>query len=222
MPNLKHLLAIAQNSGPVSAFAEQLVLSGEFSMRIEPGLPRVSDALEFERIDLALIFQPLTAQIAQELRVSGYRGPIALLGSELESQSAYDTIALPVRYAVLVSRIRALIRAYAAQEDTFYSIGPFRLWPAAKNLTALDGKTLKLTEKEADILQFMHHASGELVARDVLLTEVWGYNALVSTHTLETHIYRLRQKIEQDPTQAALLVTEPGGYRLLDRAAEVV
>ncbi len=65
------------------------------------------------------------------------------------------------------------------------------------------------------ILYVLNRSTDGVVARDVLLHEVWGYNAGVTTHTLETHIYRLRQKIEPDPSNARLLVTESGGYRLV-------
>ena len=74
---------------------------------------------------------------------------------------------------------------------------------------------MRLTEKETAILKFLLRAGDEPVSRDVLLNDVWGYHADVTTHTLETHIYRLRQKIEADPANAQLLVTEGGGYRLM-------
>ena len=77
------------------------------------------------------------------------------------------------------------------------------------------GSKLRLTEKETAILRFLYRAGQQVVTRDVLLREVWGYNANVTTHTLETHIYRLRQKIEKDPATAQLLVTEAGGYKLV-------
>ena len=76
-------------------------------------------------------------------------------------------------------------------------------------------KKIRLTEKETNILKFLYRANDSVVARDTLLHEVWGYNAGVTTHTLETHIYRLRQKIEPNPSEARLLVTESGGYRLV-------
>jgi DNA-binding response OmpR family regulator len=72
-----------------------------------------------------------------------------------------------------------------------------------------------LTEKETSILKYLYRSGSMVVGRDTLLGEVWGYNAGVTTHTLETHVYRLRQKIEADPSSAEILVTEPGGYRLV-------
>ena len=74
-------------------------------------------------------------------------------------------------------------------------------------------KKIRLTEKETAILKYLYRAS-DAVGRDTLLGEVWGYNAGVTTHTLETHVYRLRQKIERDPSKAEILVTDQGGYRL--------
>ncbi|MBT5494999.1 MAG: winged helix-turn-helix domain-containing protein, partial [Alphaproteobacteria bacterium] len=76
-------------------------------------------------------------------------------------------------------------------------------------------KKVRLTEKETSILKFLYRAGDKVVGRDTLLGKVWGYNAGVTTHTLETHVYRLRQKIELDPSNAEILVTEPGGYRLV-------
>ena len=75
-------------------------------------------------------------------------------------------------------------------------------------------KQIRLTEKETAILKFLFRSGEKVVSRETLLNEVWGYNTGVTTHTLETHVYRLRQKIEIDPSSAKLLVTEPGGYRL--------
>jgi DNA-binding response OmpR family regulator len=76
-----------------------------------------------------------------------------------------------------------------------------------------------LTEKEINILRFLHRANGQPVSREVLLAEIWGYNSQISTHTLETHIYRLRQKSEggtdNSTMETPLLVTDAGGYRLV-------
>lgn len=93
--------------------------------------------------------------------------------------------------------------------------GPYTFKPASKLLLESNGSKIRLTEKEASILKFLYRAGEKVVTRDVLLEEVWGYNAGVTTHTLETHIYRLRQKIERDPSNAEILVTELGGYKLV-------
>ena len=124
-------------------------------------------------------------------------------------------IAKPFKLAVLLARLRAQLRIFRNSEDAVFTIGPYTFRPAAKLLQEpAKNRHIRLTEKEAAILKFLYRAGTRWVARQVLLNEVWGYNAAVTTHTLETHIYRLRQKIEPDPANARLLVTEGGGYRL--------
>lgn len=93
-------------------------------------------------------------------------------------------------------------------------IGPFD-FIAADSVLRRDGQAeIRLTEKERDILLTLYDAQGDAVARHALLDHVWGYASGVETHTLETHIYRLRQKIESDPAQPVLLLTRDDGYIL--------
>ena len=136
----------------------------------------------------------------------------AVLGLE---SGANDYVNKPFRFAVLLARIRAHLRQHDGSLDALFQIGSYTFSPGAKNLVSEAGDRMRLTEKEVAILRFLYRAGSQVVDRDTLLREVWGYNAAVTTHTLETHIYRLRQKIELDPTHAQLLVTEAGGYRLI-------
>jgi len=116
---------------------------------------------------------------------------------------------------VLLARLRAHIRQHERSDDALFIIGPYTFQPANKLLIDNDDqRKVRLTDKETAILKYLYRAGDKTVSRDVLLDEVWGYNAGVTTHTLETHVYRLRQKIEREPSNARLLVTEPGGYRL--------
>jgi len=128
---------------------------------------------------------------------------------------ANDYVTKPFRFAVLLARVRAHLRSHEQSEDAIFTVGPYTFKPAAKLLLTAGNKKIRLTEKETNILKYLYRASDAVVPRDELLHEVWGYNAGVTTHTLETHIYRLRQKIEPDPSNARILVTEPGGYRLV-------
>ena len=131
------------------------------------------------------------------------------------SAGANDYVTKPFRFAVLLARIRAQLRQHEQSEDAVFNVGPYVFKPSQKIMTEENGSKIRLTEKETSILKFLMRADGKVVTRDVLLEEVWGYNSGVTTHTLETHIYRLRQKIEADPSRAAILVTEGGGYKLI-------
>jgi DNA-binding response OmpR family regulator len=157
------------------------------------------------------------------MRKNGYKGPILMLtaqGSDSDmilglDSGANDYITKPFRFGVLLARIRAHLRQHEHSEDATFKVGPYNFKPSAKQLVTEEGKKIRLTEKETAIIKFLLRSGEQIVSRDVLLQDVWGYNAGVTTHTLETHIYRLRQKIERDPGNAELLVTEGGGYKLI-------
>jgi len=160
--------------------------------------------------------------LCRVMRKQGVKCPILMLTGHITDSDtilgldagANDYISKPFKFPVLLARIRAQLRQHEQSEDAIFALGPYTFKPAAKILLAKDGSKTRLTEKETNILKFLYRATKSVVPRDTLLHEVWGYNAGVTTHTLETHIYRLRQKIEPDPSNASLLVTENGGYRL--------
>lgn len=159
----------------------------------------------------------------RQLREQGVKAPIILLtGAAQEEQhqvegldaGANDYVLKPFKFSVLLARIRAHLRSHEASEDAVYRIGPYEFRPAMRLLIDPTQKKVRLTDKEAAILRYLYRSGEKPVGRDELLREVWGYNANVTTHTLETHIYRLRQKIEPDAQSPKLLITETGGYRL--------
>jgi DNA-binding response OmpR family regulator len=157
------------------------------------------------------------------LRKNGFKAPIIMLtGHDTDSDTilglesgANDYVTKPFKLGVLLARIRAQLRQHEQSEDAVFTIGPYTFKPAAKLLVDANGGKVRLTEKETSILKYLYRAGERVVTREILLHEVWGYNAGVTTHTLETHIYRLRQKIEKDPSQAEILITETGGYKLV-------
>jgi DNA-binding response OmpR family regulator len=161
-------------------------------------------------------------ELCKRMRKAGVKCPVLMLtGHDSAADTilgldagANDYVTKPFKYAVLLARIRAQLRQHEQSEEATFALGPYTFRPAQKVLVDAKDKKIRLTEKETNILKYLHRAKSAVIARDVLLHEVWGYNAGVTTHTLETHIYRLRQKIEADPSNARLLVTESGGYKL--------
>jgi DNA-binding response OmpR family regulator len=227
MPNTHRLLICDDDASLRETLTEQLDLYEEFTVLTAlDGQSAVTRVIE-DRIDLAVMDVGLPDMDGREavraMRRGGYRGPVIMLTAQdseddtvegLEA-GANDYVTKPFKFAVLLARIRAHLRSHEASEDAVFQIGPYTFRPGAKLLVGERGSKLKLTEKETAILRFLYRAGREVVGRDTLLAEVWGYNAQVTTHTLETHIYRLRQKIEPNPALAAILVTEGGGYKLL-------
>ena len=161
-------------------------------------------------------------QVCRQMRERGVHSPIIILTAADSDEDtiqgldagANDYITKPFRMAVLLARVRAHLRQHDKSDDAIFVVGPYRFHPSAKLLVHKNGNKTRLTEKETAILKYLYRVGKKMVPRETLLGEVWGYKAVVTTHTLETHIYRLRQKIEENPADARLLITEAGGYRL--------
>lgn len=227
MGNVKKILMVDDDEDLREALADQLVLTEDFDVFEAgdgaAGLERAKEAI----YDLVILDVGLPDMDGRELcrlmRKQGVKCPIVMLTAhDTDADTilgldagANDYVSKPFKFPVLLARIRAQLRQHEQSEDAVFTLGPYTFKPAAKMLIDEADKKIRLTEKETNILKFLYRAQDGVVAREVLLHEVWGYNASVTTHTLETHIYRLRQKIEPDPSNARLLVTESGGYRLV-------
>ena len=210
-----------------STLVEQLSLYEEFTVLQEATAAKGVAAARAGVIDLLIMDVGLPDMDGREavkmLRKGGFRAPIIMLtGHDTDSDTilgleagANDYVTKPFRFAVLLARIRAQLRQHEQSEDAVFTIGPYTFRPSAKVLVDERGQKIRLTEKETAILKFLYRAGEKVISRDVLLHEVWGYNSGVTTHTLETHIYRLRQKIEKDAANPEILVTEAGGYKLV-------
>ena len=161
-------------------------------------------------------------EVCKTLRARGVSAPVIMLtGADTDADmiegfdsGANDYVAKPFKFSVLVARMRAHLRSHEQSEEATYQIGPYEFRPAGKQLLDARQKKIRLTEKETNILKYLFRSGAQPVGREELLREVWGYNSNVTTHTLETHVYRLRQKIEVDVQSPKLLLTETGGYRL--------
>ncbi len=226
MAQSKTILIVDDDADLREALAEQLEVGGEFvTVQAANGQTGVIQA-QGRRPDLVLLDVDLPdidgREVCRRLRQAGVGAPVIMLtGQTTDSDTiagleagANDYVSKPFKFAVLMARIRAQLRSHEQSEDAVFRLGPYEFRPAAKLLVDERQKKIRLTEKETSILKYLYRAGEKPVARDELLAEVWGYNAGVTTHTLETHVYRLRQKIEPDPANAKLLLTEAGGYRL--------
>jgi DNA-binding response OmpR family regulator len=204
MAQLRKILLVDDDEDLREALSEQLVMTEDFDVfeagTGAEGMEKVKAGL----FDLVILDVGLPdtdgRELCRRMRKQGVKCPILMLtGHDTDS----DTI------------LGLDAGANEQSEDAVFQMGPYTFKPAQKMLLDEKEKKIRLTEKETNILKYLYRAQSGVVARDVLLHEVWGYNAGVTTHTLETHIYRLRQKIEPDPSNARLLVTESGGYRLV-------
>jgi DNA-binding response OmpR family regulator len=227
MSAARKILIVDDDADLRESLTEQLALHDDFTTLMAGTAAEAMAKARSEHIDLVILDVGLPDMDGRDackvMRKNGFKGPIVMLTGQVSdadtilglNSGANDYVAKPFRFAVLLARIRAQLRQHEQSEDAVFAIGHYTFKPASKLLVDERGSKVRLTEKETSILKFLYRSGEKVVSRDVLLHEVWGYNAGVTTHTLETHIYRLRQKIEKDPANAELLITETGGYKLV-------
>lgn len=225
MAQRKTLLIVDDDQDLRGAVAEQLQAEDFITLEAATAAEGVRMA-QTERPDLVLLDVDLPdgdgREACRQMRASGVTAPVIMLTAAAADDDtvlgldagANDYVTKPYKFAVLLARIRAQLRSHEHSEGAMFRLGTYEFRPANKMLLDAEQKKIRLTEKETNILKYLYRAGEKPVSREELLAEVWGYNAGVTTHTLETHVYRLRQKIEGDPANAKLLLTEAGGYRL--------
>jgi DNA-binding response OmpR family regulator len=225
----KRLLLACGNSALRALLGEQVAASADFTATAVTEGPAAEAAVARAAatgggfaaaiIDDAILDEagedPAPETLCGRLREAGLAGPILAIGDRAERFADADaTLRPPIRIGVLLTSLRAAL-ARRGQARPEPDLGPYRFDPTGLRLVhAADGREVRLTAKEAEILRHLRRQDGTTVSRDALLDAVWGYASGVATHTVETHIYRLRRKIEADPARPALLLTVPGGYAL--------
>jgi DNA-binding response OmpR family regulator len=228
MNSSKKVLLVDDDEAFCGALGEQLDLHEEFVTDMSVTGAQGLESAKNTHYDIVLLDVGLPdmdgRDVCRLMRRNDVKSPIILLaGQDSDSGTilgldvgANDYIAKPFKIAILLARMRTHLRQNEQFDDTVFTIGPYSFWPSAKILIdESQNRKVRLTEKETAILEYLYQTGDRMVNRETLLGKVWGYNAGVTTHTLETHVYRLRQKIEMDSSKAAILVTDPGGYRLV-------
>jgi DNA-binding response OmpR family regulator len=228
MTGVKRVLIVDFDTNLQEILKEQLEAESEFiTDGVENGRTAIDKTLTqyYDIIIMEVGLPDIDGRaVCRTMRENGITSPIVMLsrsGGDADAISSLDAgasdyVTKPFKLRVLLARLRARIRETGQSEHAVFQIGPYSFRPVDKSM--LDNRNnhkVRLTEKETAIIKFLYLADGGVVSRDKLLGEVWGYNPGITTHTLETHVYRLRQKIEKDPSNAQILVTKPNGYHVV-------
>ncbi len=201
MPNL---LFISDNE----AFKEDLW------GQIKTYAPEFTTATDDNHADLLVVDD--NKSILNSLKSKGGNKPLIYLSSKDDDfADIYQVINKPFSLSNFIDVIKSAINTFENSKEGSLEFNNYILYPAAKEIVNLrNHKTTKLTEKEVAIIKYLYKNKDKIIGKNDLMQEVWGYAADVATHTVETHIYRLRQKVECDDLSAQLILTSIGGYQL--------
>jgi DNA-binding response OmpR family regulator len=229
MPDRRAVLIVEDDAVLRANLADYLAIDDELIVDTAGTLSEANAALHDSSKRYATVILDIGmpdgdgCEFCADLRRLGLNTPVIMLtgsGGEVNvvrglEAGANDYITKPFRPDELVARLRAQFRTLDDSQEASFTIGPYTFRPSAKLLhDVANNRRIRLTPKEVEILKFLYRSDVHLVDRQTLVHEVWGHDSTVTTHTLDTHIHRLRQKIEINPANPVLLVSESGGYRL--------
>lgn len=224
----KKILLVDDDLAMRAELAEQLKLREEYDTDEVGTATQALESVEQDKYDAILLDIVLPdmdgRDVVRLLRRKGIHVPVIML-TALEGEAdmilaldagANDVIVKPFSLGIMLARIRAHVRQHELSEDAAFTIGPYTFRPAEKTLRHGGRKNeVALSDKESAILKYLYRSGDRVVSCDTLYSEIWDYSTSLMTHTLQTHIYRLRQKIEENPSQPSILISESGGYRLV-------
>ena len=223
-----NVLLVEDDDEMRGALVNQLALQEEFETTEAVNGAAALESVSERHFNLVLLDIGLPdmdgRDVCRLIRRKGIHVPVILLtGMESDADvilgldsGANDCVTKPFKMGILMARIRAHLRQHEASEDASFVLGHYSFKPSTRVLEDREtGKEVLLSDKETAILKFLYRAGETMVECDTLYSEVWSHAVPLSTHTLQTHIYRLRQKIERDPANPEILISESGGYRVV-------
>ena len=222
----KKILLLEPNETLRVTISEQLIINKDFDVTLVDSLQDTKWHIAKSTFDLLILGENVQSysissflKFIKERQVTNKILFMRDYGSGQISSSEGFTdnhhfIEKPFRIQHLIKKIESFLAKISGSRDVMHIIGPFVFFPEKKIITFNGQADIELTEKEVGILKCLLSSGEEIVDKDEILKQVWNYNPGVTTHTLETHIYRLRQKLEISPATPRIIVSERGGFKL--------
>lgn len=198
----------------VLILSENTVFKEDLSDQIKYHIP------EFEIVDDSMIADIIVIDENEGLLKKEERNnnaPMILLTKEEDNveSKVQKTILKPFVLSRFFDALKSSINIFENSDEGNIEFNQYILYPSRKEIfNQRDETTTKLTEREVSMIKYLYKNADRTVSKNDLMQEVWEYSAEVATHTVETHIYRLRQKIEQDNSDNQIIITSEGGYQL--------
>jgi DNA-binding response OmpR family regulator len=196
------------------ALAEQLALAG-FGIVEAYTLSQAFESRNAVALiaDEAACDKKALAVLRHEKGQNKYVFLLGVMGGAPHDAPITESFPKPLRLGHLLARLKFYLETAPRLRGKPLTFGPFRLEPHNRQIVTEGGAVIHLTEKETALLEYLGHRNSP-VTREELLAAIWGYDARIDTHTLETHIYQLRRKLGFAAENSAFLINEQGAYRL--------